>query len=538
VRRLLPVAVAVVLAVAFLLAPVMGTDLSAQVARADFFAAYGWAPLDFGWYAGVSPHGYSLTTPPLMTGLGGGLTGPRVLGALAAVASTAVFYLLLTRTGAARPVLGGALAAFCFVGNLVSGRITYAVGVTVGLAALLAVTASRPAVRLGGALAGAALAAATSPVAGLFVALAGVAWAATGLARGSERPDGARLAAGTALVVGAAVPMVAMAVLFGAGGWMNISRWDTTRATVTGLVVAVLVPRPAVRIGALLSSAGVLLSFAVHTPVGLNATRLAAMFALPVLAAYARIPRLRTTRPQVSRMALAAVLAAVAVWQPPVMTADLRAAGDSTAQRAYFAPLLAELARRAPVGRVEVVPLANYWESAYVPPTAPLARGWLRQADLAHNADLFFDGRLNGAEYERWLRDNGVSYVAVADAPPSWVGRAEAALIRGGLPYLTTAWRGDEWTLYEVVDAPSIVVGARLVASTPDGVTLAAGPGQVLLRVRWSRWLSVRGAGACLAPHGKWTELRVDRAGRYVVTGGLANRGPFCPERATAVGHR
>ncbi|MBM0280027.1 hypothetical protein JM949_35135, partial [Micromonospora sp. STR1s_6] len=39
---------AVVLAVAFLLAPPMGTDLAAQVARAGFTERYGDAPVDFG----------------------------------------------------------------------------------------------------------------------------------------------------------------------------------------------------------------------------------------------------------------------------------------------------------------------------------------------------------------------------------------------------------------------------------------------------------------------------------------------------------
>jgi hypothetical protein len=99
-------------------------------------------------------------------------------------------------------------------------------------------------------------------------------------------------------------------------------------------------------------------------------------------------------------------------------------------------------------------------------------------------------------------------------------------------------WRGEDWQLYEVTGGPSIVENARLVESTPVGVTLAADTGRVLLRVRWSRWLSVRGPGACLARQGEWTEVRVDRPGRHVVTGALTGRGPFCPERAVPVGHR
>jgi hypothetical protein len=603
-----PLAVAVALGAGFLAAPALGTDLSAQVTRAEFFAAHGWAPVDFGWYGGVSPHGYSVVTPPLMAWLGGGTLGPRLLGVLAVLLGTAAFTALLVRTSAIRPALGGALGAACMVGNLVSGRITYALGVAVGLCALVALTSARPWVRYGVAPAVAALAAATSPVAGLFVGLAGTAWAISGLLpRPSDRPerdqaardraardraardraavaavaattvtaaatasaavhtdasatgagvsgagvtgaDGpgvpvprpSRVGEGLCLAASAAVPPVAMATLFGAGGWMNISRWDTARAAGAALVVALLVSRPAVRIGAVLAALGVLAAYAVHTPVGLNATRLSAMFALPVLVAYGRVPgRGRAT----SAALLALVLATVAVWQSPVVVADLRAVGDPAARPGYFRQLTDELARRAPVGRVEVVPLANYWESAYVPPTAPLARGWLRQADLAHHA-LFFDGTLEAGSYERWLRHNGVGYVALADATPSWVGRAEAALIRGGLPYLTRVWRGGPWTLYEVSGEPSVAPGApgpsRLVASSPGGVTLdAPAAGDVLVRVRFSRWLTVREPGrpagtakatnACLRRDGDWTVLAVRRPGRYEVTSSLADRGPFCP---------
>ncbi|MEV1289290.1 hypothetical protein [Micromonospora sp. NPDC049679] len=507
------VAVAVALAVAFLLAPPMGTDLSAQVARAGFFDRYGFAPLDFGWYGGVSPYGYSLISPPMMS-----LLGPRVTGALAAVVSAVALVLLFLRTGARRPLLGGVLGAVCVVGNLVSGRVTYAVGVAFGLLALLALTSARPWLRGPGAVAAAALAAAASPVAGLFTGLAGVALALS---------DRSRWRGGAAVAAGAAVPLAVMALLFGDGGWMNISALDALRAGTVSLAVALLVPRRPVRVGALLSALGVAAAFALHTPVGLNATRLAAMFALPLLAAYGRLPtRLAGARRRAAL--LAAVLLLVAVWQPPVSRTDLAAAGDPTAARGYFQPLLDELARR-PAGRVEVVPTANYWEAAYVPQVAPLARGWLRQLDLARNG-LFFDGTLDARSYATWLHGNGVAYVAVAAARPSWVGRREAELIGGGLPYLREVWHDPRWRLYAVVD-PTPVVGSpgRLVEVDAGGVTFTADrPGDVLVRVRWSRWLAVDGAGACLAPAAQgWTTVRVTRPGRHVLSGRLWP-GPRC----------
>jgi hypothetical protein len=506
-------AVAVALAVAFLLAPPMGTDLSAQVARAGFFDRHGFAPVDFGWYGGVSPYGYSLITAPLMS-----LLGVRVTGALAAVLSALVFVLLLLRTGARRPFLGGVLGAVCVAGNLVSGRVTYAVGVAFGLLALLALTAARPSLRAPAAVVAAALAAAASPVAGLFTGLAGVAVALS---------DRSRRRSGVAVAAGAAVPLAVMALLFGDGGWMNISGLDALRAGTVSLAVALLVPRRSVRIGALLSAGGVAAAFALHTPVGLNATRLAVMFALPVLAAYGRLPAVADARRRAAL--LAAVLVLVAVWQPPVSRTDLRGAGDPTADRGYFQPLLDQLARR-PAGRVEVVPTANYWEAAHVPQATPLARGWLRQLDLARNP-LFFDGTLDARSYAAWLRENSVAYVAVAAAPPSWVGRREAELIGGGLPYLREVWHDPRWRLYTVV-GPTPVVGApgRLGEADAGRVTFTADrPGEdVLVRVRWSRWLTVDGPGACLAPAALgWTTVRVTRPGPHVVSSGLWP-GPRC----------
>jgi hypothetical protein len=505
--------VALALAVAYLVAPPMGTDLSAQVARARFFSGYGLAPVDFGWYGGTVQYGYSLVSPAVMA-----LIGARVTGALALVVSALAFVVLLQRTQAGRPLLGGVVGAVCIAGNLVSGRVTYALGVAFGLLALVALTAARRWVRLVFGAAGAVLASATSPVAGLFVGLAAVALLLShdrGDFSVSQHGKVSTIMEPVVVAVAAAVPLGVTAVLFGEGGWMNISGSDTIHAAGAGLAVALLVPRRPIRIGAILSALGVLAAFLVHTPVGLNATRLATMFALPVVAAYAT-PKLRW-------WGLTVTLVALALWQPPVLVGDLRDAGNRSAYESYFAPLRAELSRRAPVGRIEVPPTRDYWESAYA---TPLARGWLRQVDLTRNA-LFFDGVLTADEYRKWLADNGVSYVALADVQPSWVGQREVTLIRSGLPYLTEVWRGQHWTLYEVAGKPSTVDGGTLVSQTGDTVTVEISqPGTALLRVRWSRWLTVHGpAGASLRPDGRWTALRTTSPGRYTISSGVVSPG-------------
>ncbi|MFF5178268.1 hypothetical protein ACFY2Q_09625 [Micromonospora sp. NPDC000316] len=514
---------AAVLGALWLALPLMGSDLAAQVARADFFAAHGPTPLDLRWYGGVQQFGYSLVSQPVMA-----LLGVRVTGVLALVASAAALAALLVRSPVPRPLLGSLVGVVTLTGNLISGRVTYALGVAFGLAALLALTRGVPR-RIWLAAACALLASATSPVAGLFVGLAGVALL---LAR--------RYADGLALGVAAAVPLAATALFFGDGGWMNISRTDTLRATLTGLVVAAFVAYRPVRFGALLSVAGVLAAALVHTPVGLNATRLVTMFALPVLAAAARPPawlvdRLarRSAVPSggtrrrrlIGAVGLSALLVAVCVWQPPVVPADLRSIGDPTSAPGYHAPLRAFLAGQRLTGRVEVPPTRNYWEAARLG-EVPLARGWLRQADIDRNP-LFFttvpgaDGTgvpLTPATYRAWLAENAVQFVAVPDAPLSWVGRAEAELVEGGLPYLTPVWSGAHWRVWAVADpTPLVAAPAELVRTDGAAVTFrapAAGP--VAVRVRHSRWLAASG-GATVTADGDWTTVTVPRPGEYTL---------------------
>ncbi|WP_239118395.1 hypothetical protein [Paractinoplanes ferrugineus] len=480
----------------------MGSDLSAQVARAEFFAAHGYTPIDLRWYAGVDQLGYSLVSQPVMA-----LLGVRLTGALTLVASAVLLAVLLRRTGVPRPGAGALAGAACLAGNLVSGRVTYSLGVSFGLAALTLLTFRR--LRPFAAVA-AVLAAATSPVAGLFLGLAGAALLLSG-----------RVGDGLLVAVPAAVPLGLTALWFGDGGWMNISHTDTLRAVVASLVVALLVPARPVRTGGVLSALGVLAAALVHTPVGLNATRLAVMFTLPLLAAAAALPR--------RKLPLAVVLALVAAacwWQPPVVVGDLRDLGNPTASRDYFTPLRTRLGPEVLTGRLEIPPTRDYWESAHLG-DVPLARGWLRQADIARNP-LFF-GEIPGAagtgvaltadSYRAWLDETAVQFVAVPDAELTWSGRGEAALIAAGLPYLTEIWRDRHWHLYRVT-APQPIVAAPATLVSQDAASITfrteqAGP--VVVRVRHNRWLRVDG-GATPARAGDWTLVRVPHAGRYTLT--------------------
>jgi hypothetical protein len=473
------------------------------VARADFFAGHGYTPIDLRWYGGVDQLGYSLVSQPVMAVL-----GVRLTGAVALLLTAVALAALLRRTGASPVLPAAVIGTVCVAGNLVSGRVTYALGVAFGVLALLCLT--YPRLRWLAAVL-TLLAGATSPVVALFLGLAGVALM---LAR--------RIGHGLLIAVPAAVPLAATALLFGDGGWMNIGWSDALRAIVTSLVVAVFVPHRVVRIAGVLSALGVLAAALVHTPVGLNATRLVTMFALPVLAGYAVIPRVRRQ----PAWGLVLLLTAVAWWQPPVVVADVRDAGNPTADPAFFRPLRDELARLPLSGRVEVPPTRAYWEVAHLG-DVPLARGWLRQADIDRNP-LFFTTvpgapgtgvPLTAETYRTWLAGHSVQYVAVPDAEFSWVGRAEAELIGGGLPYLSPLWSGPGWRLYAVADPQPIVTPpARLIGYTAAGLTFEApGPGEVTVRVRHYRWLTATG-DAVVEPSGKWTVIRVPAAGRYTLT--------------------
>jgi hypothetical protein len=263
-------------------------------------------------------------------------------------------------------------------------------------------------------------------------------------------------------------------------------------------------------------------AFAVANPVGGNMARLGALAGGPVLAL-----GLAGRRP----VALAAVALPLLYWQWVAPVRDVSdAAGDPSVHSAYYEPLLAELERRTggmPV-RMEIPPTRNRWEADYVAPRFPLARGWLRQLE-SDDLDLFTEGNLTATEYRSWLDDQGVSYVAVADAKPDYLSNDEKALIRRGLPYLRAVWSDQHWRLYRVEGAPGLVSrigdpprraapGDRLTALGPASFTLSArDSGAFLVRVRYTRYWTVTSGEACVERHGDWTEVEVLRPGSVSV---------------------
>jgi hypothetical protein len=488
--RLSPWIVAALGAVAYLVLDPPSADLAAQEYRAGLVRRAGIGIWDNGWYAGHHTPAYSVLFPPL-----GAALGVRLAGALAAVAAAALFARLARRHWAPGPAAAAALwFALATVATLLTGRLTFLLGVALGLGTLLALGGERRTI----AAALAVLTTLASPVAGLFAALATVAW---GLAARGRR-GAAALVAGAALA-----PAVALAALFPEGGsepFVASALWPALAAIA---LVAALLPahERALRIGAGLYALACVAAGVLATPLGGNVTRLGALVAGPVLVGALGGRR----RPAL----LAAIALPLAYWQLyPAVRDVARAAGDPSVAAAYYAPLVRFLEREPGTFRVEVPFTQNHWEAARVAPHVPLARGWQRQLDRRYGA-LFYDGTLDAARYRAWLDEHAVAYVALPDVALDDAARDEVRLVERGLPYLRAVWHDEHWRVFAVRDPAPLVAGpARgAITLTPDGFAVAARrSGTALVRVRHSRWWRVTAGRACVGRGpGGMTRIRV-----------------------------
>jgi hypothetical protein len=498
----LPAAVAAILALAYLLAPLTGQDLSAQIAHADFARRHPLTPVDLRWFGGTLPFGYSLWTPLVTTWIGVKLTG-----AVCSVVATVQLTVLFQRAKATRPGFGGVVAALAQTVNLVQGRVTFSLGMVCGLAALLLLP------RRGRSALAAVLAGAASPVAALLLWLGGGAL----ILRGRWR-DGA------ALLAGGALPVLVIAGVFGDGGHETFSQRDARDALLATAVVAIVVPlrQRTLRLGALLGLVMVLAAYFLDTPVGNNAARLSLVFAAPVVAAFVN------WRPW-----LAAIAVVASIWPQQLADKYALTAGPS-AQSSYYAPLVAQLRSHGPLtGRVEVPETQAHWDTAYLAREVPLARGWLRQVDLELNDAVFFQHQPSPDRYLQWLQANSVQYVAVPDAKLTAAGQREVAAASAGPSYLSKIWSNKHWTLYAVGPATPIVRSpGQLTSMSATTITLTApATSTVTVQIRWFRWLSLHSTdpNACIEDGGGQTIiLRTGAGGRYSIDSTLLAAANHC----------
>ena len=391
----------------------------------------------------------------------------------------------LKGTGVARPVAGAITGAVCLSGNLVVTRTTFALGLALGLGALLALVSGR--LRVASALS--VLTPLASPVAGLFLGVAGGALFLSGRRR-----------AGVTLGVSALVPTVAVGMAFGNGGRQSFAEDHALIGFLVCLGVAGLCWRlPVLRWGALLSAGLVAAAYAVTDACGHDCDASARI----VRGADYRGGRGRASGGRGRRRC----------ERGPAGTTGIHHRGGSGAtphSASSSMRLLDQLAARGADGPIEVVPSLRRGEAAFVAPVVATARGWSRQVDIRRNP-IFYDGTLNAATYRGWLDDNAISYVAIANGPYEWAATDEAALVRRGLSYLQPVWSDRAWTLYAVTSPrPVISFPGRVIARDPVSLTVSLPePGEYVVRVRWSRYLST--SDGCMRPTAEgWSVLVVE----------------------------
>jgi hypothetical protein len=491
------VAVACVLVGAWLVLAPRSPDLAAQTYRATLFDHFGFTLWDDNWYAGHHLPGYSLVFPWLAL-----LAGIKLVGALAVLVSTVAFERIALAVYGPSARWGAVCFALAAAGDLWIGRITFALGVAFAALAVLALVRERP--WLAGLLT--AVCAATSPVAGLLLALAGA----------THVLVSRRVLAGLTLALPALLVALPLEAMFPEGGWEPFAASSVTATLAVTLAFLYALPRQErlLRIGGLVYLGVTVLSIA-PTPMGSNIARYAVLLAGSLLlCALGRDGWHRTTRPLAATAVAVAGIVTWTVWGP--VRESTGVIGDPSTSAAYYVPLTRFLATHGgSLARVEVPFTHSHWEAALLAPKLSLARGWERQLDTKYDP-IFFKTPLASSAYGAWLRDRAVSYVALPDVRLDGSSDEEAALIRKGMPYLREVFSSAHWRVFKVLDpAPLASAPAVPSALAHDSFTLRfTRPGRSLVRLHYTRYWTVVDGRGCVAPaRGGWTAVSAAGAG-------------------------
>ncbi len=398
----LALATAIPLTIVYLIVAPPSGDLAAATYRGEVFAHVGLTLWDNGWYGGHYLPGYSVFAPAL-----GALVGERLLLGLCTISAVGLFGLIAERifgTGGARvAAVSFALGASV---TMLSGRVAFSLGLAVGLLAVVALQRGQPSA----AVVLAVLTSLASPVAGAFLALAGVTYALAGVGSQTlqQRVLGRRLALegtteaatgeiwrGLAIAAAALAPIAVFSLVFPEGGYEPFAPSVFWPGVAGVALIALMIPRldedrsretlacdrfgghslrshpridqhprfgqhpRAARTltwGAWLYVLALVGSFALHTPVGSNAARLGELFAAPLVAGalwehhrnQERGARLASLRLAAPPLVLLALAPVLLYWQLETPINDVsELVGDPSVNASYYAPLLDELQQRA-----------------------------------------------------------------------------------------------------------------------------------------------------------------------------------------------
>jgi hypothetical protein len=506
-----PGLVAAALGVAYLIVQPDSADHAAQVFRSGLFDSQGLAAWDNFWFGGHHLPGYGLLLPAL-----GALIGPRLVGVLSAVIASLLFSAIAYRRFGERARLGVIWFATATSISLFTGRLTFALGVAVALAAVFAMQSGHRLL----AIFFAALTPLASPVAALFLACGVVAYA---IAERSRRGlELALIAVGMAVLMSSAFPE-------GGTEPFDFSSYEPAILVTIAVFVALPVEERLLRYSVAAYAVALTAAFLIQTPMGGNATRMGSLLLGPVLA-------FGLWRRQ--RLYLILLVPVLIYWQWSPVVRDLeQVSAQPSVKPGFYAPLIDYL-RGQPhhdAYRVEVLPEEHHWESAYVPRGIYIARGWERQLDRKLNPLFYQSAPLTGPQYRSWLDDLGVGYVAVPHAPLDYAGRPEKRMLKRGPPrYLERVYRSQDWTVYKVRNPSPLAIGGKMVKLRPQGFVVdTSAPGTVLVRVHWTPYWSIeQGTGCVEQAPGGYTMLDVQTPGRFRV--GI----DFSPVRAISSGPR
>lgn len=503
---MLGAAAAALCALVYRVAP-PGGDAAAHLYLIELWSRQGWLLWDNLWYAGRhSLVNYSLLFPPAAA-----ILGPGVVVSLSAGAAAGAFGWLARLRWPSAGALPGTVFAASTPLLVIAGTYPFTLGLACGLICLLALHQRR----VVWALVAATAATLASPLALAFTVLAAVAAAVAD--RGMFVRRGPRVAAVGLVVLlvaqflstrafpspGARYPfdprdLVAILAFCALGAWWA---WRSDEASDLRAFMVVY-------------AVATLAAVVVPTPVGGNMVRITLVVGLPLMVAIAASGR-RLPRPIV-----AALLAAVAIWQiTPAVTGLTTAARADADAAEFWQPLDALLADAGMQGyRAHVVATADNWEALYVAGRGvPLTRGWYRQDDFPVN-EVLYDDPLTAARYRQWLRDTAVAYVLLPDDPRDAAATREAALVADAGTGLTELRPRGRWRVFAVPDAEPMVTPttARVTRVTHDEVVIAVDrPGSYRLRLRYSPYFTVTPADAgCVRPRAPWgTTVEARRPG-------------------------
>ena len=427
------IAGAITAAITFICAQMawLGGDLPGALLRAETFRQGNYVRVP-NWFGGFPNLTYSFLLSPI-----GATLGVENMMAICAGIATAGITVITRNTSPLRHYGAAACFGLAMVSTAAVGRATYLLGTAFAVWAMVAliylVGESGGQHRLRTQLAvvgGALLTGLSSPVAGLFLAMA-----AFGLLVQHRR----WLLAGAIGAAGVGPSTLANKYFHTSGALPTT--WATA-LTVAAIFLLFVVGSQ---------------TFAVRTSaaLGIAACLVVGTFDTPLAYIIKRLPETvggATASANLKKWFAIPLIAGLAGWNSIAIVVNARDRGRGERSGAAFVALNTELRTLAPTGLVEVVPTKRHWETWHVARSFAVARGWERQADIDHGPFFYDDNPFDVDTYRGWLEAEHVQFVALSDLDIDRAGLNEAALLGSGQlgDLLTMEWSANGWTVWRV----------------------------------------------------------------------------------------